>query len=748
MKNKLTILISILSFTILAQTYEIKGRLIDKSSKDIVPLANIFLDSVYVASTDIDGSYSIESTSGEHSLRFSALGYKDWIKNLSVQKNTSLTPEMEVNPQNLDQVVISASRIEQKVSDVTVSMDVIQPDLIENNNTTSLEKFIEQSSGVSIINGQANIRGGGGFSYGAGSRVLVLIDDVPVIRPGVGDVLWDYLPTEDIEQVEILKGASSALYGASALNGVINIRTAKAKDKPITKVRLFNGWYDDPTGRKLDWYPAAQNHPGYQGLSFYHLRRIKTHDFAFSGNALSDQGFIEAADRQKVRLSFRSKFRPSKYKGLTFGINGNVQYSDAGQPLIWNDDTSGFYKPLSGREGRLTYNQYSLDPFLFYRTKHGKITYHGKTFLVDSAALVYNELQYQHNIHFGKQYVVHLTGGVVNSYSDIEIKELGNHRSNEVAGYLQSDFDLNRLKLSFGVRHQTYALDTSEIQSATVFRGGANFRLRKGSNIRASYGQGYRNPSMAEKFIRFSAAPLEIYPNFDLESERGESAEIGFKQAYHIGKLEGSFDIATFWAQYRDMMEFSFGLWGDPFQDSFFGLGFKSINAKLARIRGVEITNNLNGVIGKVGLNMNAGYTYIYPEDRSVDLNDSLYEEKDEFLKYRMQHIGKLSIQSKYKKWSSGLNVRFYSFMHKIDAIFEAPNPASPTGADIVPGLKRYREENNDGDWVWDFNLGYSVNQHSTFQLIIKNLVNNSYTIRPALPEAPRTFVVQYSGKF
>lgn len=194
------------------------------------------------------------------------------------------------------------------------------------------------------------------------------------------------------------------------------------------------------------------------------------------------------------------------------------------------------------------------------------------------------------------------------------------------------------------------------------------------------------------------------------------------------------------------MMEFSFGSWGDPFADSFFGLGFKSINASLARIRGIEITNNLNGTIGKVQANLNFGYTFIYSEDRTVDLNDTAYVEKDEYLKYRIPHIAKISTQMNYKKWSSGLNIRFYSYMQNIDKIFEAPNPA--TGSDIVPGLKTYRDENQDGDWVWDFNLGYSASKSTKFQLIIKNIANNAYTIRPALPESPRTFVFQYSGTF
>ncbi len=746
MKKLLALVLSVIFLNATAQNYEVKGKLFDESTNETIPLSNIFLDSAFITTSDVSGSYTFTASKGKHNIKFTAFGFQDSVHNISVQKNTELNISLKIADQSIDQVVISASRMKQKISDVTVSMDVIRAELIENNNVTTLDKLIEQGSGVSIINGQANIRGGGGFSYGAGSRVLLLIDDVPVMRPGVGDVLWDYLPTEDIEQVEILKGASSALYGSSALNGVINIRTAKAKDKPITKVRLYTGWYDDPNGKKNDWYLDANNHPGYSGLSFYHLRRIKTHDFSFSGNALNDQGFMDGGDKQKIRLSFRSKFRPKNIKPLIFGINANMQYSDAGQFLLWNDDTTGFYQPLAGRKGRLTYRQYTIDPFLTYQTKAGKFTYHGKYFLVDSASMIYSEVQYQHNFHFGKKYHLHLTGGLVNSYTDIYISELGNHKSNEVAGYLQADVDLDRLKLSIGVRRQTYALDTSDVVDGTVYRAGLNYRITKSTNLRSSYGQGFRYPSMAEKFIRFSAAPLEVYPNEELLPEYGESAEIGIRQTYKYKKVSGFVDVATFWMQYRDMMEFSFGLWGDPFTDSFLGLGFKSINAKLARIRGVEITNNVSGNIGRVQTNLSFGYTYIYPEDRTVDLQDTLYEEKDEYLKYRIPHIAKISTQTNYKKWSSGLNIRFYSYMQNIDQIFEAPNPL--TGTDIVPGLKRYRADNQDGDWVWDFNLGYSVSKSTKFQLIIKNLVNNAYTIRPALPESPRTFVFQYSGTF
>lgn len=746
MRSIITTLLAVYSLLGIAQNYEISGRTTDKSSNDILPFVNIFLDNEFVGTSNTEGLFKFEAAQGEHQLKFSSVGFLDLEKSISVQKKMELNIALEASIEQLNQVVITASRMEQKLSDVTVSMEVIQPDLIQNNNTTSLEKLIEQTSGVAIINGQANIRGGGGFSYGAGSRVLVLVDDVPVIRPGVGDVMWDYLPTEDIEQIEVIKGASSALYGASALNGVINIRTARASDKPLTKIRLFSGWYDDPAGTKNDWYPAGQNHPTYSGISFSHLQRIKTHDFAFSGNALSDAGYLDGGDRQKVRLSFRSKFRPPAIPGLIFGLNGNVQYTDAGQFLIWNDDTTGQFRPLDKVKGRLTYRQYSVDPHLTYQKGNGKFTYNGKYFLVDSASLIYSEFQYQHVVKFLTKYQATLTGGIVNNYTDVSVVELGEHKSNEVAAYLQADLDLGRLKLSAGVRGQTYALDTSEVVKATVFRTGANFRLTKSTFLRSSYGQGFRYPSMAEKFIRFSAAPLEIYPNETLNPEKGESAELGIKQSYNIGKFNAYADVAVFWAQYQDMMEFQFGLWGSPFVDSFFGLGFKSVNAGLGRIKGVEVNHNITGSIKKLSLHMNVGYTYIYPEDRTVDQTDTAYQDKDEYLKYRFAHIGKMSFQGNYKKWTSGLNMRYYSFMENIDEVFEGENPID--NSEIVPGLKRYREENQDGDWIWDYNLGFQVNESTSFQFIIKNIVNTNYALRPALPDQPRTFVVQYSGKF
>ena len=64
---------------------------------------------------------------------------------------------LETSARALDMVVVSAGKFEQKLGDVTVSMEVIGPQLVENKNTTSMENIIDQVPGVNVTDGQANI---------------------------------------------------------------------------------------------------------------------------------------------------------------------------------------------------------------------------------------------------------------------------------------------------------------------------------------------------------------------------------------------------------------------------------------------------------------------------------------------------------------------------------------------------------------------------------------------------------------
>ena len=198
--------------------------------------------------SDFNGNYTINLEPGKYTIEFQYIGYDTFTWDINVKSDNFINKNifLQSTTTELDLVVISAGKFEQKLEEVTVSMDVIKPSLIENKNATDLEILMNQSPGVQVVDGQANIRGGSGWSYNTGSRVLVMIDDMPILSGDRGTVQWNMIPMENISQIEVIKGASSVLFGSSAMNGVINVRTSYPKEKPEIKVSLFSGQYDKP----------------------------------------------------------------------------------------------------------------------------------------------------------------------------------------------------------------------------------------------------------------------------------------------------------------------------------------------------------------------------------------------------------------------------------------------------------------------------------------------------------------------
>jgi iron complex outermembrane receptor protein len=276
-----------------------------------------------------------------------------------------------------------------------------------------------------------------------------------------------------------------------------------------------------------------------------------------------------------------------------------------------------------------------------------------------------------------------------------------------------------------------------------VVRIGVNYQIAKATYIRTSYGQGYRFPCIAEKYIRTSAGGLEIYPNTKLQPEYGHSAEIGIKQGVAIGNWKGYADAAVFWMQYSNMMEFKFGAYGNPLTDPFFGFGFQSVNIGPTRVRGLDFSVMGEGQIGKLDMTLLAGYTYMNPQSLAFnDSLDTLFSTADyNVLKYRYRHIAKFDCEVTYGKFSVGLSMRYNSFMEAIDKIFVQLE-------DIVPGIGPYREINNKGDLQFDSRIMYRVNETLRVSLITNNITNRECTSRPADVLAPRNFALQVQLKF
>ena len=154
--------------------------------------------------------------------------------------------------------------------------------------------------GIEVMDGQASVRGGSGFSYGAGSRVLALIDGLPMVSADAGNIKWQFLPLENLSQVEIIKGASSVLYGSSALNGIINFRTADATNIPVTQFYAETGIFGKARNRNWVWWDTPRV---FSNVSFSHLQKFGKTDLGVSANLLIDEGYRRLND-EKLEVQF------------------------------------------------------------------------------------------------------------------------------------------------------------------------------------------------------------------------------------------------------------------------------------------------------------------------------------------------------------------------------------------------------------------------------------------------------------
>jgi iron complex outermembrane receptor protein len=143
----------------------------------------------------------------------------------------------QVSIENLmNMEVTSVSRKEQKLSQVAAAIFVISPEDIRRSGATNIPELLRMAPGLDVaqINANTWAISARGFNLQFASKLLVLIDGRAVYTPLFGGVNWDTqgVPLEDIERIEVIRGPGGAVWGANAVNGVINIITKKAGETP------------------------------------------------------------------------------------------------------------------------------------------------------------------------------------------------------------------------------------------------------------------------------------------------------------------------------------------------------------------------------------------------------------------------------------------------------------------------------------------------------------------------------------
>jgi iron complex outermembrane receptor protein len=674
------------------------------------------------------------------------------------------TKDTVTNKNNwLNQTVISAARYEQSIKRMVVSTEVIQPYLIRNRNTTMMDKLLDNIPSVHVTDGQVNIRNGSGWTYGIGSRVMVLVDDMPFLTGDAGQVKWNFIPIENVQQVEVIKGASSVLYGSSALSGIVHFRTEMAKTKPVTRFQMHSGIFSQPKNSSLVWNPNTLIQYGFTG--FHSFRKEKS-AFAFSMDYFKDQGYRMGENDHRLRLTARTEF--STKGKAKYGLNAGALLTDGGSFLLWESFEKGYTALDSQTTSTLSKNIY-LDPYLTFYTGTTKHNIRARWLYINNditnADPANNQDNASHNLfseyqamHYFQQIGLVATAGALAQLSETNSPLYqGYQKSSNLAAFVQFDKAFGkRLNATAGARFEYFQIN-GKGESKPVFRAGLNYELARASFLRASFGQGFRFPAIAERYVQTSVGLLNVFPNPSLQAETGWNAEIGIKQGFGKNKLRGYIDAAYFFTRYQNMIDFNLGVWkpiADPF-NPFPSFGFMSINTGETQLSGFDFSMGAELNYAKYKLNFLAGYTYTMPIMLNIDevyAIDSLGQplsfrstrsDSTNILKYRFRHLVRADMQLSVKKWQAGIGLRYNSAMENIDAAFVS----IPLNL-FITGIDKGRQLSAKGKVIADVRISYQVTNYLKLSLIVNNVFNAELMTRPADLRPPRLTMIQFSFAF
>ncbi len=687
------------------------------------------------AITDTNGNYLIRNIPrGLYDLSFSAEGYKtELFKNVWIKSDTitEIDVLLEENISAQREVVVTANRFEQRLQDVSISTSILEPDFITNRNSVSIDEALRFVSGVNFTGSTINIRGSSGVSFGVGSRVQLLVDNVPLLAGDDGAAKWDAFPTDFIERVEVVKGAASALYGASALGGTVNIVTQNSYETK-TSLLAYSGFYDAPRFEQWRWTTDVQL---FNGVELSHKQQFGRLGVYGSLSRRNDEGFRENTDFARLRLFTKFAYRLSDEANLTTLFTFAEERK--GNAIYWQD-INNILRDGSQANSRLYSDKLFLAPIYtqkmsqrttlvtrgrYYRTNF--IDSQGQGSLANSIG---TELQV---ISLVGRRMSWTWGGDI-QYTTVVSNLTGEHQSVAMAAYGQIELPLTKkLTANFGVRADGLMLFsdslTGDIKSGRLIASinpkvGVVYALNDLTSLRANLGTSFRNPAITERFTSTASPP--IVPNPNLKPESALNSEIGYLFSYSrptpltmgIVLSEITIDGSAYMSHYQNLIEATLARGGIAFE-----------NVSTARILGAELCTvfNFNRRTALISLS----YTVLNARDQT----------RKAPLYYRNPQLFYLTTEFNYGRFSLEWNYRFVER-------FSSTNP----DARLIFGLSTPPVLNVDetvNAHVHDLRLGVAL-PFGILNLYVRNLFNYTYVEQPATPAPIRHFFAQFRTQF
>ena len=701
-----------------AQDFKFLGTILDIETKEPIIDANIvFIENDFGAASDINGNFSITNLNKQkYEILVSAIGYRD-IKttiNLVSQDNFifELIPEA---------VLTSALNVVGRFPSkhLPYFTQNISSEKISDNNYQTMSELFRNIGGVDVQtahdngrNANFSIRGSSDYKPGGyNNRVLVLLDGFQISMPYSGSIDWNAMPLDFLDRVEVVKGPVSSLYGQNSMGGIINLVTKNYSDE-FYNIKATVGSYDSKdlnltmsnVTDNISYTALLQHKKGnghrfnaqYEQNNFYTKIFNKKQDLSLSliaNKSINGQPGFFVEDRPSLtsyRISNRDSVYLQLFKKQTLDANNNIVYSLSMNHFYTNyfdrEDT-----PVEENQEQTFYNDTSLN----LRAEYQKLI-STKSYLIFGSDIILeqSDISIYRNIYDDLKQV---TGGF----------------------FVQNRIQLSeRILLGLGLRFDYRNVDRGDEFSYKSFSDvspkiNLTFKRDTFSTWNFALSKGFRSPSLSELFLQYeSDYGLNTQGNPNLEPEQLYGLDISFDRT---NKTNLTYSVSTFYYNYKDMIDFVYGL------------PVIALNRSDISSNGLE--TNISYKINP-NLNLDLGYTFLRVDDIN-NVDPILYRPKHKFIS---------SIKHKSKNISNIISMRYQS---KQDYQNFLSDEREYEGSEI-----KFPIEQLDSLILFNYIGTYELNNNHKVSLKISNLFDKQYELIQDFPMPGRTISLMYESTF
>ena len=596
----------------------IAGHVLDAHTKEHLSFVNVQVEGTALGClTDESGHFYLKNLpEGELTIVFSMMGYETEKRTVTLHRDTLVEMNVAIAETSfmIDNVVVTANKYETKQREVATIVNVIPPLIIESTTSNSMADVLNFQTGLRVEEtcsncGVPQIR----INGLDGQYTQILMDSRPIFSSLASVYGLEQLPAGMVDRIEVIRGGGSALYGANAIAGVVNIITKEPSRNSfnISNSSAFTqaGTYDINTNMNASVVSENQK----AGLFLFGVQRNRQQ------YDRDNDGYSDIPHLNSTTVGFRSYFKTSDYSKITAEYHHTSEFRRGGYGI---DSLQPHESPLTEQlkhnidAATAKWDMYTAD------NKHFVSVY---TSFQHIARDSYFGTNYNPNAYGKSTDIVSVTGaqyrfsypcGIMNadlsagaeySYNQLRDQILGYDRNTLQkvhlgGGYVQNEWKNKQWSILVGGR-----LEQHSLLDKPVFSPRANIRYTPIDPIilRVSYASGYRAPQIYEEDLHVGAVGGEvslISLDENLKPEYSHSISGSIDMYKRFGKWDLNLTLEGFFTQLNDVFTLV-----ENGHDAQGNLLLTRTNASGARVAGMNIE-------AKVGfghlLTFQAGYTY------------------------------------------------------------------------------------------------------------------------------------------